>query len=293
MVSLGVRSLSPIPTPISSHQSKTQSGSSHRLDGAHSNSPNNALTDIIAKADNLWFGENGHKLNRDEAVSLFQTVHHSHSADESIGDGQQQQDNRQDNPRDNQTKTVNSSHYDYGSLPCANGACCNARRRNNRQVNSPTNSPTQNNYKSVCIIGAGPSGLITLKELLTTNIDFTNIKCYEASNQIGGAFAVAYEGATMTSSNLLTCFGCYTLSEYELDRKKRCRNYIMDQLFEEEDEKKDDTKEESLSEDHVATMWTTTEYCEYLHAFTDKFQLLPFIHTNVEVTLIRKVNDTI
>ncbi len=248
--------------------------------------------DIIAKADNLWFGENGHKLNRDGAVSLFQTMHHS-ADDESIGDGQQHQVNRQDNPRDNETKTVNSSHYDYGSLPCANGACCNARRRNNRQDALPTNSPTQNNYKSVCIIGAGPSGLITLKELLTTNNNaaFTNIKCYEASNQIGGAFAVAYEGATMTSSNLLTCFGCYTLSEYELDRKKRSGDDSMDQLFEEEEEEKKDDTGETLSEDHVATMWSTTQYCEYLHAFTDKFQLLPFIHANVEVTLIRKVND--
>jgi hypothetical protein len=226
----------------------------------------------IVKADNLWFGENGHKLNRDASVSLFQNLHQN--VDTSMIDGHHH----------------HQGDHDYGPMPCENGVCSDHRRNNTNQLQQQqTTAPTlqiNNNRKSVCVIGAGPSGLITIKEL--QHKGFTNIKCYEASNHIGGAFAAACEGATMTSSNLLTCFGCYTLSEYELDRQK----FQSDDNNMHQEEKKEEGKNaRSTSENKEVKMWTTKEYCEYLHTFTHKFQLHQLIHTNIEVTFIRKSGE--
>ncbi len=43
----------------------------------------------------------------------------------------------------------------------------------------------------ICVIGAGPSGLTTLKNLRQAGL--TNIVCYEASDTIGGNWAYSDE----------------------------------------------------------------------------------------------------
>ena len=223
-----------------------------------------ARDDGIVRADNLWFGENGHKLiNRDTSVSLFQNLHENVDTSTTMVDRFEQGEG---------DDAANNISHDYGPLPCENGLCCEHRRNTNQLQQQATTTPTLHNNKSVCIIGAGASGLITIKELHDKG--FTNIKCYEASNQIGGAFSAAYEGATMTSSNLLTCFGCYTLSEFVLDRQRL----------------NSDDKDIATPAADVK-MWTTTEYCVYLHVFTQKFRLCESIYTSTEVTLIRKSGE--
>jgi dimethylaniline monooxygenase (N-oxide forming) len=49
--------------------------------------------------------------------------------------------------------------------------------------------------KTVGIIGAGPSGLIALKELLGNGVDAF---CFEQSSKIGGVYAYSYSNLKLT-----------------------------------------------------------------------------------------------
>jgi len=63
--------------------------------------------------------------------------------------------------------------------------------------------------RSVAVIGAGPSGLVTVKELLDEGLEPT---CFEAAGGVGGVFrfgetdGVVWESCRLTSSPLLTSF---------------------------------------------------------------------------------------
>ena len=59
--------------------------------------------------------------------------------------------------------------------------------------------------KSVLVIGAGPSGLVAIKELIEKGHE---VICLEKSSQIGGAFASdkIYDNLYLTISNLLMSF---------------------------------------------------------------------------------------
>ena len=146
----------------------------------------------IETADNLWFGQNGVARDRDAAVSLFRSLAHSGGA------------------------VSEDSGYSSGnddSEPCKSGLCCNHRRNANNGSNIIAEASNNiSSQKSILCVGAGPSGLVTLKELRSHGI--ANVKCYEGSSDIGGAFSKAYDDAVMTSSNLLTAFSSYPLSEY-------------------------------------------------------------------------------
>lgn len=126
----------------------------------------------------------------------------------------------------------------------------------------PSNEPNQrqNEKNRVCVIGAGPSGLITLKELLEAGQD---VVCYEQGDQVGGVFCNAWKGATMTSSNLLTAFGCYPLHIYS---------------------------QETGASNNV-TMWTCQEYCKYLQGFTNHFSLQPHIRLGTKVAFVQQTNN--
>ena len=108
--------------------------------------------------------------------------------------------------------------------------------------------------KRIAIIGAGPSGLITLKELKEKDLDVT---LFEAGSKIGGAFATCYIDATMTSSSVLTAFGCFS----DGNEQKPC-------------------------------FWTAVEYIQYLEAFIDRFDLRPHIHLNSKVIAVKRTNPS-
>jgi len=59
---------------------------------------------------------------------------------------------------------------------------------------------------SVCVIGAGPSGLIAAKELLNVGCRVT---VYEKSGSIGGLFSSSYNNLLLTSSSSITAFSTH------------------------------------------------------------------------------------
>jgi len=66
----------------------------------------------------------------------------------------------------------------------------------------------------VCIIGGGPSGLVTLKTLLESKARF-NVEIepilLEAHSEIGGIFRQGYENVELVSSKHITCFSDFRL----------------------------------------------------------------------------------
>ncbi|KAL9190774.1 hypothetical protein ACHAXT_000480 [Thalassiosira profunda] len=202
----------------------------------------------IRAADDLWFGSNGVARDREAAVAVFGSL--AAGNDGSRGD----------------IIDEAATRRDYGAAPCEDGECCAQRRRRGAAAGDENNRRLN---RSICIVGAGPSGLVTLREL--AHRGFANITCYEASSDIGGAFASAYNGAVMTSSNVLTAFGCYPLSEYEknLAAQKQCGETGGNVLRTE------------------AGMWTCKEYTQYLHTFSRRYKLQQYIKTNVGVIYIR------
>ncbi len=88
--------------------------------------------------------------------------------------------------------------------------------------------------RRVAIIGAGPSGLTTLKEFTASGHDAL---CFEAGNSVGGVFAQCYDGTRLTSSPAVTAF-----SDFPPERG-----------------------------DHQH--WSKREYVDYLERYTENFAL--------------------
>jgi dimethylaniline monooxygenase (N-oxide forming) len=104
--------------------------------------------------------------------------------------------------------------------------------------------------KKVGVIGAGPAGLATLKELQDRGLD---AMAFEAQPTIGGLFARQYRDLQLTSSNLITSFGSYSDGE----------------------------------ERHPA-IWTRDEYLTYLNAYAQRFDLFPRLHLSTRVESLRR-----
>ena len=98
--------------------------------------------------------------------------------------------------------------------------------------------------KKIFIIGAGPSGIVALKEALEAGC-FDPI-CVDAKSQIGGVFSVAYDELYTTTSNMFLAFS-------------------------------DFPPKESIR------YWTKEEYCEYLNDYIDHFNLRKYIKLNTAV----------
>lgn len=208
----------------------------------------NHLREGIQAADDLWFGHTDVKRDRDAASALFDKLNSGGGSGSQLLDLDAAQLRREDG--DNGGRDGNNKLS--LAAPCRDGRCCEHRRVTS---GSSVRRAASSSNKSICVVGAGPSGLITLRELQQRG--FTQIKCYEASNHIGGAFATSYEDAVMTSSNILTAFGCYAVSEYaqkELGNRKRKNGVISD-------------SEEEGAASNGAVMWTCNEYCSYLQSF--------------------------
>lgn len=107
--------------------------------------------------------------------------------------------------------------------------------------------------RRVAVIGAGPSGLVTAKELLEKGHD---VVVFEQQPMIGGVFANHYDDLRLTSSNLLTSFGDHPSQEGE------------------------------------AHVWSCSEYLEYLYSYAARFELFSHIHCSTQVSSVHRDADT-
>ncbi|MCX4026870.1 NAD(P)-binding domain-containing protein [Endozoicomonas sp. SM1973] len=105
--------------------------------------------------------------------------------------------------------------------------------------------------KDVCIIGAGISGLCTIKELLEQN---HRVTCYDSSHTIGGAFNAACEGGKAYRTMRLTI-----------------SNYFMAYS----------SFPPCLAEERY--YWTAQEYIKYLNEYVSYFKLGEHILFNHQV----------
>ncbi|MFC3031132.1 flavin-containing monooxygenase [Pseudoalteromonas fenneropenaei] len=110
--------------------------------------------------------------------------------------------------------------------------------------------------KRVAVIGAGLSGLVTIKELVDES---HTVVCFEQHDNIGGAFynkadeGGIYNDIHLTVSNYFMAFSSFAARE------------------------------------DVRKYWTASEYIEYLEDFTQHFRLRKFIQFNTEVLSIEPV----
>ncbi|CAF1533840.1 unnamed protein product [Didymodactylos carnosus] len=102
---------------------------------------------------------------------------------------------------------------------------------------------------SVGIIGCGPSGLVTLKELLDEGHQVT---VFEKTSHIGGIFTTVYQQGVMVSSNLVTMFSDFVGREHD-----------------------------SILEN--PRMMSFIEYSQYLDDYADHFNLKAHIHFETHV----------
>lgn len=110
--------------------------------------------------------------------------------------------------------------------------------------------------KRVLIIGAGPSGLVALKEMLQHGHDAVAV---EKASEIGGVFglksAMLYEGLHLTTSNFFTAFSDFPPL------------------------------------DDAIRYWTAREYGEYLVRYAEHYGLLSKIRLNTRVVRARLSSD--
>jgi lysine/ornithine N-monooxygenase len=112
----------------------------------------------------------------------------------------------------------------------------------------------QNKIK-MCIIGAGPSGLCTAKEIQENNPNI-DIKIFEKSSDIGGVFANCYQDLTLVNNPFLVSFS-------DFPPEINCNNLKM---------------------------WRATEYVNYLNNYAKKNNILKLIHFNNTVKKISNIN---
>ncbi len=112
------------------------------------------------------------------------------------------------------------------------------------------------NQKKVLIIGAGPSGLVTLKEMLAAGHDALIL---EQSSSFGGVFSLdndkTYESLYLTSSNFFMAFSDFPPLESQIKYSSK------------------------------------KEYGKYLEAYVKHFNLLPYIKFNSKVKHAKLEDD--
>lgn len=107
--------------------------------------------------------------------------------------------------------------------------------------------------KRIAVIGAGPAGLVTVKELKDKGYE---VVAFDKRPEIGGVFTDSYDDLQLTSSNVLTSFGSYVGGD-------PARPVI----------------------------WRSAEYVGYLTEFARLFDLLPHLRLGTEVRTIRRGPD--
>lgn len=101
--------------------------------------------------------------------------------------------------------------------------------------------------KKVCVIGAGLSGLCTIKELAEQGLD---VVCYEAEESFGGAFNMGNESFSKAYSQMRLTVSNYFMAYSSFPPVK----------------------------DEERRYWTATEYINYLDAYIRFFKLDQYIH---------------
>ena len=113
----------------------------------------------------------------------------------------------------------------------------------------------------VCVIGAGASGLVAMKELLDEG---HVVSCYEKADRQGGLFNYrptaggVYDSTRLTISNNFMAFSSFPPRDYETPR-----------------------------------YWRHTEYFEYLREFAERFHLLGRITFDAEVLAVRREENKV
>lgn len=113
---------------------------------------------------------------------------------------------------------------------------------------------SSNGVRRVAVVGAGPAGLATIKELRAKGVEVVG---FELQPTLGGVYASHYDELLLTSSNMNTSFSDHTHS-WERGH-------------------------------HV---WTRAEYLEYLMGYAERFDLCRHIHFSTAVKSIRQDADT-
>jgi dimethylaniline monooxygenase (N-oxide forming) len=108
--------------------------------------------------------------------------------------------------------------------------------------------------KHICIIGAGSSGIILMKELQEAGHTFT---CFESFSCIGGVYAKSNPSTLLTTSSVLTAWSFFS-----------------------------DNKENS------PVFWTIKEYLTYLNNVSTAFHLKQYINFNTTVKTVRRTQRT-
>ena len=104
------------------------------------------------------------------------------------------------------------------------------------------------------VIGAGTGGLVTLKELLSKNLD---VKCYEKSSTFGGIFSIKqYQDVVLTTPHCSMVYSDFYPNMEDLKYK----------------------------------FLTFKEYHDYLLKYINNFNLLDHIHFNTEVVNVSKID---
>ena len=112
--------------------------------------------------------------------------------------------------------------------------------------------PAAGGRKRVAVIGGGPAGLVTMKELKDKGLEVVG---FERRTQPGGVYRGTYAGLQLTSSSLLTSFSSF-MRERDLDRP---------------------------------TVWQCGEYLEYLADYARHFDLDRHYHYGTEVRSVGRV----
>ena len=118
------------------------------------------------------------------------------------------------------------------------------KSQNDAKVQEERDNAMKSLKKKVCVIGAGSSGLVCLKEL---KVEGHDVYCFEAGSTIGGAFSKPTESASRSYDNLYL-----TISNF----------YMAFSDFPPKDEWK---------------FWTRQEYADYLEDYARHFDLFPHI----------------
>jgi len=119
------------------------------------------------------------------------------------------------------------------------------------------------NHPKIAVIGAGSSGLVTIRELVR-RLPLATVVCYEKGNVVTGCWGNPYEGFVSTSTKFTTQFSGFR--QYDLEVHHDAKAYTA--------------------------FFRDGEYGQYLEAFADRFDLHRYIRFNTEVIAIRREGES-
>lgn len=104
---------------------------------------------------------------------------------------------------------------------------------------------------SCIVIGAGPGGLVSTKEMIEAGFD--DVVCLEKAHQIGGTFATGYDSLLLTSSAPFSMFSDFDIGKSDVDH-----------------------------------FWTKAEALDYWSRYADHFGVTPRLRLNAQVKQVQR-----